>query len=235
MTIEIYEVGGCIRDDILGLPTKDIDFVVIAPSYEVMRQHLILSGFRIYVEKEEFATIRACVPETSPLRKRTKDADFVLARKDGPSSDGRRPDYVEPGTLHDDLSRRDFTMNAMARSVSGEIIDPFGGQEDLRDGLIRFVGDPMERIEEDGLRVLRAFRFIVTKKLAPTSLTLQAILSPKAVRMLSCVSIERVREEMEKMFKADTITTLAWISDWGYSMRRAVFREGLRLSATLAK
>src|SRR4051812_1141546 len=102
MTIKFYEVGGCVRDELLGIPSKDIDFVVIAPSFEAMRAHLLAEKFKIFVEKQEFVTIRASVPPGHPLRQRTRDADFVLARKDSPTSDGRRPDYVEPGTLEDD-------------------------------------------------------------------------------------------------------------------------------------
>src|SRR5690606_30256826 len=113
--IQMFEVGGCVRDDLLGIPTKDVDFTVVAPSFDAMRDHLIREGFRIHVESPEFVAIRAGVPEGHPLRERTKDADFVLARKDAPTGDGRRPDFVEPGTLMDDLARRDFTVNAMAR------------------------------------------------------------------------------------------------------------------------
>jgi len=235
MPIRFYEVGGCIRDEFLGIPSKDVDFSVEADSYAEMREHLVKVGFKIYVEKPEHLTIRAMVPEGHILRERTKDADFVLCRKDGSYSDGRRPDFVTPGTILDDLARRDFTMNAMARTPEGEIIDPHKGRIDLNHGIIRFVGDPRERIAEDGLRVLRGFRFAITKGLDIEPASLSAMLSPLAVDMLRCVSVERIREEMEKMLRYDSLSALSWIGEWGEPMRRAVFREGLRFSATLAK
>lgn len=130
--VVLFEVGGCVRDDLLNIPTKDIDFVAIAPSFDALRQHVLDEGFKIFIERPEFGTIRVSVPKNHPLRKKVKDADFVLARKDGPSTDGRRPDFVEPGTLCEDLARRDFTVNAMARAVGSDIIiDPFNGQRDL--------------------------------------------------------------------------------------------------------
>lgn len=232
--MEMYEVGGCVRDSLMGVESKDVDFVVIAPSFEIMREELVRRGFRIHVEKPEFATIRAGVPEGDPLRQRTKDADFVLARKDGPSSDGRRPDFTEPGTLHEDLARRDFTVNAMARGIDGKIIDPFGGMQDLRARQLRFVGVPEERISEDGLRVMRAFRFWVTKGLNPTSETLYALQRHLAADMLSRVSIERIAGELDRMLAFDTRTTLSVLGDYP-EILDVIFSGRLRLRATLAE
>lgn len=232
--MEIYEVGGCVRDSLLGVPTKDVDFVVVTPGgYDAMRAHLVESGFRIYQERPEFVTIRAGVPQDHPLRARTKDADFVLARKDGPSADGRRPEYVEPGTLLDDLARRDFTVNAMARAVDGTLIDPHGGQADLAARKIRFVGDPLTRIHEDGLRVLRGFRFAITKQFRIEARTLDALQSEFAGEMLRKVSVERISDELEKMFAANTVQTLLMLNDLPRVTLQAIFREGLRLMPTL--
>jgi tRNA nucleotidyltransferase/poly(A) polymerase len=233
-TIKLFEVGGAVRDELMGLKSKDVDFAVEAPSFDAMRKHLVSQGFRIFVEKEEFATIRASVPKGHALEARTKDADFVLCRRDGPSSDGRRPDFTEPGTLADDLARRDFSVNAIARDpFTGEIIDPHHGVDDLRSGLLRFVGEPMDRIREDGLRVLRGLRFWVTKPLHPTKETFEALMSAEAAAMLSCVSVERVREEVEKMFAKDTLKSLSVLNQAPLAIQEAIFRSGLRLSATL--
>jgi len=231
--VEMFEVGGCVRDEMLGLRTKDVDFVVIAPSFDAMRAELVRQGFKIHVEKPEFVTIRAGVPKGHALRSRTRDADFVLARKDSATSDGRRPDFVEPGTLEDDLARRDFTVNAMARSADGRIIDPHGGREDLRAMSLRFVGNPRQRISEDGLRVLRGFRFMVTKGFTPSPLTAAALTEPLAVEMLAKVSTERIREELERMFAHDTLATLAVIESMPTAMREVIFGGSLRLSATM--
>lgn len=231
--MEMFEVGGCVRDALMGKATKDVDFVVLAPSFDAMRAALVADGFKIHVEKPEFVTIRAGVPAGNPLRERTKDADFVLARRDGPTADGRRPEFVEPGTLLDDLARRDFTVNAIAKSVDGTLIDPFDGVKDIRAGVLRFVGDPVERITEDGLRVLRGFRFMVTKGLRPTPDTLSALTRPLATDMLARVSVERIRDEMERMFAFDTGAALDVVAMMPREMRDTVFSRGLRLSATM--
>lgn len=231
--LNFFEVGGCVRDEMLGLPIKDVDFAVEAPSFSFMVAALKAQGFKVFQEREEFLTVRAGVPKDSPLRDRTKDADFVMCRADGPSADGRRPDFVTPGTLADDLARRDFTVNAMARRVDGTLVDPFGGEQDLRDGVLRFVGDPMARVTEDGLRVLRGFRFMVTKGLTPEAETDRVLRSPEAADMLDRVSVERVREEVEKMFEADTLASVALVASLPKLTQDAVFRDGLRLVPSL--
>lgn len=234
MTIKFYEVGGCVRDELLGKPSKDVDFTVVAPSFEAMREHLLKEGFKLFVEKPEFATIRASVPKGHVLAQRTRDADFVHARKDGPTKDGRRPEFTEPGTLADDLARRDFTVNALARDpLTGDVIDHHGGIEDLKQLRLRFVGDPMVRIREDGLRVLRGLRFTITKGFEAVPETWKALTSEEAAKMLDCVSVERKREEVEKMFAHDTLSALSLFRLLPMATQLAIFKGGLRLSATL--
>lgn len=236
MTVKVYEVGGCVRDDLLGVPVNDVDFVGVAPSFNHLRHYVehvlglpVIEG----TVKPEYATFKARVPKGHKLRERCKSADFVLARIDGPSSDGRRPDYVEPGTLEDDLKRRDFTVNALARDLeTGELVDLFGGKQDLQDKVLRFVGDPRTRIQEDGLRVLRALRFSVTKGFSlPKSAPLDADFALEALRS---VSRERMREELEKMFKHDTLASLALLQEFP-RLLPVLFKDGLRLSATLKR
>lgn len=234
--MKFYEVGGAVRDSILGVETKDVDFAVEAPSFEAMEQGLIELGFRIFQSKPEYLTVRAQVPKDSPLRKRTRDADFVLCRKDGPTKDGRRPEYVEPGTIIDDLARRDFTVNAIARDPeTDELIDPHKGAEDLKAGLLRFVGDARARVAEDGLRVLRGYRFMITKGLIPTRETYEALTSGLAATMMMSVSVERIREELVKMFNQNTLVTIQTISQMPFNLRGAIFRDGLKLEPTLKK
>lgn len=234
MTIRLFEVGGCVRDEIMGVRSKDVDFAVEAPSFAAMLAHIQSEGLKVFLAKEEFLTIRAQVPEGHKLRARCKDADFVLCRKDGPSTDGRRPDFVEAGTILDDLARRDFTINAIARDpFTGELIDPHGGQEHIKARVIHFVGDANARIDEDGLRVLRGLRFMVTKGFAASTETWAALTSPLAVRRLEAVSVERVREEMEKMFAHNSMEALDLLYDVPRALRAAILGRGLRLSATL--
>jgi tRNA nucleotidyltransferase (CCA-adding enzyme) len=241
---QFAEVGGAVRDKFLGVDSKDVDFVAIPRNLEFHRsaedafnnlvRHLKWCGFKVFLETPEFFTVRAQVPEGHPLKQRTNVADFVLARKDGPSSDGRRPDFVLPGTLMDDLQRRDFTVNAMA-ILDDELIDPFGGREDLEKNLLRFVGNPTERIAEDGLRVMRALRFAATKNFDIDADTWDAINNDFAAEMLMKVSVERIREELERMFLADTLWSLRVLNDINIEVQDAIFRDGLRLMPTLKK
>lgn len=236
--LKLFEVGGCVRDDLLGLPVKDVDFSVEAPSFEAMIEGLEAAGFQLIpgCTKPEFLTVRGKVPAGSPLRDRTDVADFVMCRADGPTADGRRPEFVTPGTIMDDLARRDFTVNAIARRVeNGNFIDPFDGSDDLVRGILRFVGNPMDRIREDGLRVLRGFRFMVTKGLTPERDTREALVSEEAADMLQCVSVERVREEIDKMFRADTLEAMRLLSTLPEATFFSIFRDGLRVMPTLKK
>jgi len=234
MTVRLYEVGGCVRDELLGLSSKDVDFAVEAPSYQAMEDHINAMGLKIYLSKPEFLTIRAGVPVGHALRERCRDADFVLCRKDGPSVDGRRPESVEAGTILDDLARRDLTVNAIARCVeSGELLDPHGGAEDLKRREIHFVGDAMTRIREDGLRILRALRFSLTKGL--TIIDGDVLNSAESFILLRSVSTERIQQELDKMFAHDTLKTLLLLEDYP-NVRDAVFsRDGLSLMATMKK
>lgn len=244
---EFFEVGGCVRDSLLGIASKDIDFVVVPNqefnsvevAFDEMKEHLVSLGFdpkketSLDCEPHQFLTIRAKVSNGHPLRDITDYADFVLARKDGPYSDGRRPDWVKPGTLLDDLARRDFKCNAIARTIDGTLIDPFDGQRDIKDRVISFVGNTETRIREDGLRILRAFRFEITKGFKMDSEAWDAVRSEFGAEMLGKQKVERIREELVKMFKADTLGSLRLLCYLPSHTRAAIFRDGLRLDATM--
>jgi tRNA nucleotidyltransferase/poly(A) polymerase len=241
-TFQFYEVGGCVRDSLLGLNSKDVDFSVVAApglfqtaleAFEALLERLQGEGFKVFEAKPDFLTIRAQVAPGSPLRERTNVADFVLARRDGPYSDGRRPDWVKPGTLLDDLSRRDFSSGAIAKAIDGSLIDPFGGVSDVENKILRFVGNPVDRIQEDGLRVLRGLRFQITKGFVPEAETHAALRSDLAVEMLAHVSRERVREELNKMFMFSTVDSLQLLKTLPETMVKAIFSGGLRLDATM--
>ena len=145
------------RDEILGVPSKDLDYVVLVPSFQALKDDLLAQGCKIFVEKPEFLTIRASHPSLGCV-------DFACARKDGNYTDGRRPDTTEiADNLTQDLARRDFTCNAMAKGLDGQIFDPFNGQKDMADGILRAVGAARVRFDEDKLRPFRAVRFAITK------------------------------------------------------------------------
>lgn len=195
--MRIFQVGGSVRDEILGGQSKDIDYAVEAPSFDHMRRMIENRNGEIFLESPEYFTIRARVPNMGVC-------DFVLCRKDGAYSDGRHPDNVEIGTIWDDLARRDFTMNAIAKCESGYYFDPYNGIGDIKRRLVRCVGDARKRFDEDALRMLRAIRFSVVLGFKLHE-DIQVLLKQKTwIDKLRSVSIERIREELYKMFKTNT-------------------------------
>ena len=143
-----YCVGGCVRDFLLGKEPHDFD---ICTSAEPMRTKEILKDFPVIETGLKHGTVTV-IADGEPI-------EVTTWRIDGKYADNRRPENVTfTKSLEEDLRRRDFTINAMA--FDGEtVIDPFGGQKDLEDGIIRAVGDPYARVEEDALRILRGLRF----------------------------------------------------------------------------
>ena len=179
-----YLVGGCVRDMLVGRPTKDIDIATSAMPLEV-------TGLFSRVE-----------PTGLPHGTVTVLCDGVpfevtTFRTESGYADYRRPTQVEfIADINGDLARRDFTINAMAQSAAGELIDPFGGAEDLRNRLLRCVGDAAERFGEDALRLLRCIRFAAEYGLEIEPATWDALLLRR--ELLKHVAIERVRVELEK-------------------------------------
>lgn len=212
---KFFVVGGFVRDELLGVKSKDIDFAVEAGSFDEMRQAILDKGGSIFLETPEYLTIRARLPKVS-------GADFVLCRKDGKYVDGRHPESVEVGTIMDDLARRDFTMNAIAKTEDCEYLDPFKGKVDIDARLIRCVGEPIERFQEDYLRMLRALRFAITKNFDLHN-SIDWCLQDKTLCLgLTTVSGERVREEMFRCFKANTLRTLELLEKYTF-VKRAIF------------
>jgi tRNA nucleotidyltransferase (CCA-adding enzyme) len=247
--MELFLVGGAVRDEIMGIKSKDWDFSVVLSEFNVrdarfwgltdfefMRDRLVRRGFEVFVDTPEFFTLRARGPKGftfAGVDFGNQTFDFVMARKESGYTDGRRPDAVEAGDLMDDLSRRDFTVNAIAKDRHGNLIDPFNGQQDIADKIIRAVGNARERIiDEDALRGLRALRFAVQKGFAIDE-EVKDVLRSKAFQLaLLSVSTERVKDELEKMFKVDTIRTLDLIQE--FSLELVLFdNTGLRLMPTM--
>lgn len=200
--IKVYRVGGFVRDQIMGVSSKDLDFAVEASSYDAMVAWIKTQG-KVYLEQPQFWTVRAHLKGKLP-------ADYVLCRKDGQYTDGRRPDSVSVGTLADDLARRDFTMNAIAVDDSNEnYIDPFNGREDIANGIIRCVGKAHDRFHEDALRLLRAIRFSITKGFKFHDHVEECLHDEElAARLAANVTEERKREELHRCFAANTPQTL---------------------------
>ena len=181
---EAYPVGGCVRDLLLGRTPGDWDVTTSALPEQVITlfDHVITTGVK-------HGTVTVILGD--------EHLEVTTFRAETGYSDGRHPDKVcFDATLEEDLSRRDFTMNAMALGRDGEIIDLFGGQEDLKKGIIRCVGDPTCRFKEDGLRMFRAVRFGAQLGFGLTPETKQAIRGCSAGA--EQIAAERVRVEVEK-------------------------------------
>ncbi len=182
-------VGGCVRDLLLGRPVNDWDVATDARPKELLRifPRAIPTGI-------DHGTVTVLAGGAS--------YEVTTLRGDGSYSDGRRPDWVEfVDDITADLARRDFTVNAIAVDpFAGELIDPFGGRLDLKERVLRAVGEPQERFTEDGLRVLRAARFVATLELTLDPATESAI--GRTLDTYRKVAAERVRDEWVKTMKA---------------------------------
>lgn len=195
---------------------KDWDFAVAADSFEAMREYLIEGGFEIFLETPQYFTIRARTPKDkfvfADIDMTGKTFDFTLCRTEGDYTDGRRPDLVRVGTIRQDLSRRDFTMNAIAIDEDNRVIDPYDGVTDIRDKIIRCVGST-ERLREDSLRMLRAIRFAIQLEFEMDDDVWLFLDHAPNADLLKNVDENRIRDELTKCFKISTSRTLSVLHD----------------------
>jgi tRNA nucleotidyltransferase/poly(A) polymerase len=233
MSFTFYEVGGKVRDEILGLVSKDVDYVAVPTQslldlyteaedmFTVLSYFLRSEKFEIFLETPSCFTIRARFPEGHRYQ---GVADFVMARKEIGYISGTRTPIVKPGTLYDDLERRDFTLNALAKDGDGNIIDYFKGLEDLKRGYLRTPLPCTDTFDDDPLRILRAIRFCITKGfwIGPA---MDGIMQDYDYESkMGVVSTERIREELFKCFKHDTIKTLKTLHEYP-ALRNYIFRN----------
>ncbi|MCL2124913.1 MAG: hypothetical protein FWH33_02860 [Oscillospiraceae bacterium] len=180
---EAYIVGGCVRDAVMGRAAHDWDVATSACPEEVAQLFE-----KTFMTGEKYGTVTV-LHEFA--------AEVTTFREDGEYLDGRRPENVELiSNLEGDLRRRDFTMNAMAASIYGDIIDPYGGLDDIKNRLIRCVGNADMRFKEDALRMFRAYRFSAELGFSIEGDTLNAIHENASIAEM--ISAERVRVELEK-------------------------------------
>ena len=188
-----YLVGGCVRELLRGEEPSDYDMTSDAPPQEVLR----LFGERAHPTGLQHGTVTV-VSEGLPI-------ELTTMRRDGAYRDNRHPDSVVFGTsIEEDLARRDFTVNAIAVSPDGAIVDPFGGQEDLKRGILRCVGDAKTRFEEDALRILRLVRFCSVLGFSAEEKTARA--AHEARGLLSRIAHERIYAEMNKLLCGENVT-----------------------------
>lgn len=189
---EAYLVGGCVRDMLRGVNPKDWDATTNATPEQIIQ----LFGKDETFYENDFGTVGV---KTESENETTKVVEVTPYRTEGEYQDARRPSSVTwAQTIEDDLARRDFTINAIAfNPISGHLIDPYGGQDDLRHEVLQTVGNPHERFSEDALRMLRALRLSCELGFAIDGVTLMAISSQKDA--LSKISRERVRDELVRI------------------------------------
>lgn len=189
---EAYLVGGAVRDILMGKNPSDYDVATNAEPQEVTR-----------IFKKVIPTGIAHGTVTVHFMK--NEIEVTTFRTESDYSDGRHPDNVAfTRNLNEDLSRRDFTMNAIAASLKdGKITDPYDGQKDIKNKIIRTVGNPYERFLEDGLRPIRAIRFSAKLNFKIESETLKSISAPEIIEKTKTISLERFRDELLKLMQAE--------------------------------
>ena len=195
---QLYAVGGCVRDSILSIEPKDIDFCTNATpdqmrevcDYLRINYHLCIE---IIPTGERFGTLTFRFPEFD------EQYEITTYRNDGRYEDGRHPKEVSfSDNLKEDLKRRDFTCNAIAYSVFSGYVDPFNGKQDIENKIIRCVGNPEERFNEDALRIIRLVRFALKYKFEIDMDTYKA--AKKLIDNIQYVSKERIGAEFVKIF-----------------------------------
>lgn len=185
-----YAVGGCVRDSLLGRTAHDWDLCTSALPQQVM----------------ELFGAEQCIPTglqhgTVTIKYGGQLYETTTFRTEGSYTDGRHPDAVTfVPDVREDLARRDFTINAMAYNEAEGLVDPFGGQADLQNGLLRAVGEPQQRFTEDALRILRLYRFAARFGFALDAATARA--ARQLAPHLDCISAERIQEELAKLLAA---------------------------------
>ena len=185
-----YAVGGCVRDSLLGRTAHDWDLCTSALPQQVM----------------ELFGAEQCIPTglqhgTVTIKYGGQLYETTTFRTEGSYTDGRHPDAVQfVPDVREDLARRDFTINAMAYNEAEGLVDPFGGQADLQNGLLRAVGEPQKRFTEDALRILRLYRFAARFGFALDAATARA--ARQLAPHLDCISAERIQEELAKLLAA---------------------------------
>jgi len=184
---EAYIVGGCVRDSIIGIEPSDWDITTSALPNEIVN---CFEGHRVIETGIKHGTVTVIINKTS--------LEITTYRIDGDYKDNRRPEYVQyTSNIKNDLERRDFTINAMAYNDKDGLIDLYGGIKDIEQKIIRCVGDPDKRFNEDGLRILRALRFASVLGFEIENNTSYSII--KSRDLLTNIALERINVEFNKL------------------------------------
>lgn len=193
---EAYLVGGCVRDFVRGKAPSDYDITTPSTPDETKA---VFRDFPVFLQGEKHGTVGVII--------NGEKLEITTHRRDGDYIDHRRPESVSfSRAVADDLSRRDFTVNALAYSPKSGLVDLFGGADDIKNRVIRCVGNPDRRFDEDALRILRALRFSSTLGFEIDEKTKESIF--KNAHLLKTVSAERIRDELIKFIGGDSATSV---------------------------
>ncbi len=205
---QVFLVGGCVRNFLLGQKPKDWDITSNAEPEEIQKIFSTFAGATAdkpaTVYENTFGTVGVKTESEDPTLKIIEVTTFRL---EGKYTDKRHPDEIKfAKTIEEDLARRDFTVNAIALKIENlklkiDLIDPYGGQKDLKNKIIRTVGEPEERFNEDALRLMRAVRFAMELNFAIEDKTAAAI--KKESKLLAVIAKERIRDELEKIIMSE--------------------------------
>ncbi len=188
---DIRLVGGCVRDSILSMPVQDVDLVVnITPENIITK--LKKNNIPYLTTGLKFGTITAIINNTH---------FEITSLREEISYNGRHPKIVYTNSFKKDALRRDFTFNAIYIDKNGDLFDPFSGKNDLKQGIVRFIGDADERIKEDPLRILRLYRFF--GKIGKTICKKSRESTQKNINLIHAISKERIWQEIEKILKLE--------------------------------
>ena len=197
---EAFIVGGCVRDYLMGLPPKDYDITTSALPAQTARVFAAYPVIETGIQHGTVTVVMGGVP-----------LEITTYRTEGTYSDNRHPDSVSfTASLREDVARRDFTMNAIAYSPARGLIDHFGGEADIREGVIRCVGDPDTRFREDALRMMRGVRFASVLGFTIEENTAAAIHENR--ERIPTVSAERIQVELTKLLCGDNVRSV--LMDW---------------------
>jgi tRNA nucleotidyltransferase (CCA-adding enzyme) len=210
--VSFYKVGGCVRDQLLNRNYNDIDYAVEASSYDSMIEAIKSLGESIVYTDKTLQTVK------------TKNGiDYVLCRKESDYI-GHKPSNVELGTLYDDMKRRDFTINALAIDSKGKIIDYFGGYTDINNRILRCINNTYFSFEEDPIRILRGFRFLVTLDHFKYDTDIDNFMnSDIVIPLIKTIPEDSIRKELDKCFKYDTMKTITCFNKYPLFME-AIFK-----------
>lgn len=197
-----YLVGGAVRDYLMGRKACDWDVATNASPQDVIKMF-------------KFVVPTGIEHGTVTVHYKNTEIEVTTFRTESGYSDGRHPDSINyAATIEEDLSRRDFTMNAIALCLkSSKIVDPFGGQKDIAKKIIKTVGNPHERFMEDGLRPIRAIRFACKLGFSIENNTYSEIFKEEILNKIASISVERFRDELLKILKAEKPSTALFMME----------------------